>query len=126
IGEFASLDEAQKGAATAYMVAGLASPFGETVVLGEGNPTQVAGSTGTQSGATFIPPTVLAAADAVLPEIVSATPSQAVARAVRVASFVAMAEVADPAPAAQAVASSDDEVAPVRKRSPAERSAKRN
>jgi len=126
IGEFASLDEAQTGAATAYMVAGLASPFGETVVLGAGNPTQVAGSTGTQSGATFIPPTVLAAADAVLPEIVSATPSQAVARAVRVASFVATAEVAEPAPAAQAVASSDDEVAPVRKRSSAERSAKRN
>ncbi len=127
IGEYASLDEAQTGAVTAYMVAGLASPFPQTVALGAGNPTQVSGATGTQSGATFAPPTVLAAASATLPELAPKAP-QAVAQPVRVASFVAVAEVDDVAPVvAKAVAAADDDVAPVvRKRSHAERSAKRN
>jgi rare lipoprotein A len=64
IGQFASLEDAQTGAATAYMVAGLTSPFAADPLLGAGNPTQVAqvaGSTGTQSGATVVVPTVLAA-----------------------------------------------------------------
>ncbi|MBX9862664.1 MAG: hypothetical protein K2Y42_07910 [Hyphomicrobium sp.] len=58
IGTFASLDEAQSGAATAYMVAGLDSPI---PLLGAGNPTQLAGAIGTQSGLAPMVPTVLAA-----------------------------------------------------------------
>lgn len=102
IGTFASLDEAQTGAATAYMVAGLVSPFPETTVvaaLGQGNPTQAQGSVGTQSGATpplvLIPRTTLAA---LAPQPVNATAPQVEAvasvSAAKVAGFVAAAEVA--------------------------------
>ncbi len=126
IGEYASLDEAQQGAATAYMVAGLVSPLPQTVALGAGNPTQVAGAAGTQGGATFTPPTVLAAAEATLPELASAKGSQDEAQLVRVASLVAVADVDEAALAKTAVASSDADLAPVRRRSHVERSAKRN
>lgn len=126
IGEYASLDEAQTGAATAYMVAGLASPFPQTVAQAAANPLKVAGSTGTQSGATFVPPTVLAALDAKLPELAAAKAPQAVVQPVRVAGFVATADVDEAAIPEKAVAVADDDVAPVRKRSYVERSAKRN
>lgn len=127
IGEYASLDEAQQGAARAYMVAGLASPFPQTVALGGGNPTRVAGATGTQSGASFVRPTVLAAADAVLPELTPAKAARDEAQLVRVASFVAVSDANEAPPAKTVVASSeDDDVAPVRRRSHVERSAKRN
>ncbi len=126
IGEYASLDEAQTGAATAYMVAGLASPFPQTVTQAAANPLKVAGSTGTQSGATFVSPTVLAALDAKLPELAAAKAPQAVVQPVRVAGFVATADVDEAAIPEKAVAVADDDVAPVRKRSYVERSAKRN
>jgi rare lipoprotein A len=94
IGQFASLDEAQTGAVTAYQVAGLVSPFPAAVGAA---PIQVAGSTGTQSGATFTPPTVLAAADAVPSDAVEAVAGAATAIApVKVASLIETAEVSEP------------------------------
>ena len=124
IGEYGSLDAAQTGAATAYMVAGLSSPFPQTGAQGAAN--QVAGSTGAQSGATLVAPTVLAALDAELPELAAAKAPQAVAQPVRVAGFVATSDVDEAAIAEKAVAVADDDLAPVRKRSYVERSAKRN
>jgi rare lipoprotein A len=127
IGQYASLDEAQSAAATAYMVAGLPSPFVQTAALGAGNPTQVAGASGTQSGATPAVPTVLAAADDTPAEVVPAAAPPAVAKPVKLASVVAMTEVdAGAAAAPQRVAALDDAAPPVRRRSHAERSAKRN
>lgn len=140
IGSFASLDEAQGGAATAYMVAGLPSPFGPTTVaLGAGNPTQVAGALGTQSGATpplaLIPRTVVAALDVVTADLISPVAAPEAARVippVRVAGFVAVAEVAEPTAervvAKERVASLDDEmpVRAVKRHSHAERTAERN
>ena len=123
IGTFASLDEAQTGATTAYMVAGLASPFPKTTVmvaLGQGNPTQSPGSVGTQSGATpplaRVPRTTVAA---LAPQPVNpATPEVepvAVVLAAKVASSEAVAEVAaEPVPAKPLRVASLDADAPVR------------
>ena len=132
IGEFASLDDAQTAAATAYMVAGLPSPLPAPTVLGLGNPTQVAGAAGTQSGAALVVPTVLAAAETVPSEEaepVAATP--AVVAPVKVAGFAAVAEavkaeakVVERVAVVAAVA--DPETPSVRKRSHVERTAKRN
>ncbi len=66
IGTFASLDEAQSGAATATWWPVSSRPFRVTG-LGAGNPTQLAGSMGTQSGAAPVVPTVLAAVEAEAP-----------------------------------------------------------
>lgn len=108
IGTFASLDEAQTGAATAYMVAGLVSPFPETTVvaaLDSGNPARAQGSVGTQSGATppmaLVPRTTLAALapQPVNPATAAVEPVAAVSAA-KVESFVKVAEVeAVPTPA---------------------------
>lgn len=144
IGVFASLDEAQTGAQTAYMVAGLPSPFGATTVaaLGAGNPTQVAGATGTQSGATpplaLVPRTVLAAAEATPSKLISSVASPVVATVTareKVAGFVATAEAniqRDVRPARLArrgvqLASADpSDFVVVRKRHRAEQAAGRN
>lgn len=144
IGVFANLDEAQTGAQTAYMVAGLPSPFGQTTVaLGAGNPTQAAGATGTQSGATpplaLVPRTVLAAAEITPSELISPVASPVVASVTareQVAGFVAMVESADvprdarPARVASRgvqLASADaDAFVFVRKRARAEQAAGRN
>ncbi|WP_083567358.1 RlpA-like double-psi beta-barrel domain-containing protein [Hyphomicrobium sp. CS1GBMeth3] len=142
IGEFASLDEAQAGAATAYMVAGLPSPFPQTsapTVVAAVNPAQVAGSAGTQSGATLETPTVLAAAAAVpaeaaQPVAIQLAATQAVIPTAKVAGFVAVAEVeeiavkeAKPVVVVAQAAEADAAEAPiVRQRSHAERTAKRN
>lgn len=122
IGQYASLDDAQSAAATAYMVAGLSSPFGETV--GAGNPTQVAGSSGTQSGAAMVPPTVLAAADAVPSELVAPVASAASLLApVKVAGFIRVAEVEQEAVDATPTVASHETT---RKRSHVERATVRN
>ncbi|WP_291179320.1 RlpA-like double-psi beta-barrel domain-containing protein [Hyphomicrobium sp.] len=129
IGQFASLDEAQTGAATAYVVAGLSSPFPTTVALGAGNPTQVAGVTGTQSGASVVAPTVLAAAQDAPVEPVSSVAASPVIPPVKIAGFVAMAEgpesVLD-APRVVKTAALDEAKPVVRQRSHAERTASRN
>ncbi|WP_439542011.1 septal ring lytic transglycosylase RlpA family protein [Hyphomicrobium sp.] len=117
IGTFASLDEAQSGAATAYMVAGLESPI-PVAGLGAGNPTQLAGSIGTQSGAAPIVPTVLAA---VAPD--SADDAAKVASAAVAAKPVVLASLdVSEAPAASALKS----VAPAPHKARAERVAQRN
>lgn len=139
IGQFASLDDAQTGATTAYMVAGLASPFGPTTVgLGAGNPTLVAGWTGTQSGATpplaLIPRTVLAAVETEPSELVSsvASPAASVASVItpaRVAGFVAVADVAEEAFAAKqqvALLESEPRQRPAKRRSRGEQTADLN
>lgn len=153
IGEFASLDEAQAGAATAYMVAGLKSPFPETsaptTVAAAVAPTQAAGSAGTQSGVTPAAPTVLAAAGAAPAEVaraVAAQPTaaqpvaaqsvvaQAAVPAAKVAGFVAVAKAEEivvrdakpPVVVAKAETEVEAEEPVVRKRSHAERTAKRN
>jgi rare lipoprotein A len=123
IGTFASLDEAQTGAATAYMVAGLKSPFPDTTVvaaLGQGNPTQAQGSVGTQSGATpplaLVPRTTLAALapQSVDQAAASVEPVAAVSPA-KVAGFVAVAEVeAVTSPAKPVRVASLDAAQPVR------------
>lgn len=124
IGQYASLDEAQSGAATAYMVAGLESPFPAT---GVDALVRVAGSAGTQSGATPVAPIVLAAADDVPAELDSLTAPAAIIAPVKVAGFVAAADVADDAlAAAKAVAVSEAEETSARQRSHAERTAARN
>jgi rare lipoprotein A len=60
IGKFASLEEAQSGAATAYMVAGLESPLPMLTTVAF-NAKHVTGSLGTQSGAAPVVPVALAA-----------------------------------------------------------------
>lgn len=96
VGEFASLDDAQTGAATAYMVAGLASPFAPQGVTDEGYPLQLAGSVGTQSGPAVMMPTVVAAVAPAAAALQSVAATQTVAP-VKVAQLVAAAEVATPA-----------------------------
>lgn len=129
VGTFASLDAAQTGAATAYMVAGLASPFPGETVIGLGNPTQVAGATGTQSGATLVVPTVLAAATLpaverapsaeIAPVVTAAQPSVA---PVKVAALVASTE----ADATETAQPETEAAAPVKARSTRERTSPRN
>jgi len=118
IGQFASLDDAQAGAETAYMVAGLASPFA---------PKTVNGLTVVASAA--VKPTVLSAEDATPADLTSSTAPGAVIAPVKVAGFVAVAEVAEAeaglvTKVAAAVAKADEPVA--KRRSHAERSAARN
>jgi len=124
IGAYASLDEAVAGADRAYRVAGLVSPFPQSVAPAG---VQLAGATGTQSGAALAPRTVLAAADPMPPELAPARVAQAPARPVAPLRVVAMVE-ADEAVlvGATAVALRDEEAAPVRKRSSVERSARQN
>jgi rare lipoprotein A len=127
IGQYASLDDAQSAAATAYMVAGLSSPFGSTTVaLGAGNPTQVAGSSGTQSGAAMVPPTVLAAAEAVPSDLAEPVATAASLLApVKVAGFVKVAEVEQEAvDAAPTVVASHESTR--KQRSYVERASQRN
>lgn len=129
IGQFASLDEAQTGAATAYMVAGLPSPFPASAVPGAGGPTRLAGAAGTQSGAAVETPTVLAAAEAVpseLAEPVAAAP--AVIAPVRVAGFAAVAQEIRDAAEAKPVVVADigARSTKTRTRSHAEQTAARN
>lgn len=125
IGAFASLDEAQAGAATAYMVAGLASPFATTVALAA---TATSGSTGTQSGAAAVAPTVLAAAERTPSTFVWPVVSEPARTAtpVKVAGYVQVAEASvdtlERAP--RAVAAKHKPAA--RKRSQPERAALRN
>ena len=127
IGQFASLDDAQSAAATAYMVAGLSSPFPAAAVLGAGNPTQVAGTTGTQSGPAVAAPTVLAAAENVPSEQVSpVAPPAAVIAPLKVAGFVAVAEAAQNAIEAKPVATADVGLRIERKRSHTEQASARN
>ncbi|MGE0024939.1 MAG: septal ring lytic transglycosylase RlpA family protein [Hyphomicrobium sp.] len=91
IGEFASLDEAQSAAATAYMVAGLPSPFGGTVTLAN-----AAGSSGTQSGAAVVLPALLASVDAApAAELAAVAISAPLVTPVKVAGFVRVAELAE-------------------------------
>jgi rare lipoprotein A len=125
IGQYASLDDAQSAAATAYMVAGLSSPFGTTVTLGAGNPTQVAGSSGTQSGAAMVPPTVLAAAEAVPSDLAAPVATAASLLApVNVAGFIRVAEIEQEAvDAAPTVVASHESTG---KRSYVERTSQRN
>lgn len=117
IGQFASLDDAQSGAHTAYMVAGLESPLGPTG-LGAGNPTQVAGASGTQSGAAPVVPAALLASAKPVTEpvqtVAAATPAPVAAAPVKVASLVTAA------PETKAII----DVAPAKARS--ERVAQRN
>ncbi|HEX2842646.1 septal ring lytic transglycosylase RlpA family protein [Hyphomicrobium sp.] len=126
IGEFASLDEAQAGAERAYMVAGLPSPF--PAVLGGGNPTVVAGSLGTQSGAAMIVPTVLAAAEP--SESSTAVAAQPALQPIKVAALVSTVAVQDvPATEPQAVRQIEKKAASkpaAKSRSHAERTAPRN
>ena len=103
------------------MVAGLVSPFAPETVLGAGNPTQVAGSTGTQSGASVVMPTVLAAAAPVAAPLAPVAASEAAAP-VKVAAFVAMAEVAEKTDDA----SEAHVAAPPKARSHVERTSPRN
>lgn len=137
IGRFASLDEAETAAATAYMVAGLPSPFAPAG-LGAGNPTQVAGAAGTQSGAaTVVPAGLVASAPAPAVVAASAAPSEALRPAsgsvaalapVKAAAQVRMTEVievADASAVAPAVARRG-ETAALRSRNGAERAAQRN
>lgn len=122
LGEFASLDDAQSAAATAYTVAGLASPFPPT--LGAANPTQVAGSMGTQSGATLVAPTVVAAA-ALTEKVVPAVMRLPAIEPVKVA-YVGTAETQ---PDKEQPATSVRQVAKksvAKSRSHAERTAQRN
>lgn len=129
IGQFASLDEAQSAAATAYMVAGLPSPLPAPAVLGAGNPTQVAGTAGTQSGAALEAAVVLAAADAVPAEQVApVVAAAAVIAPVKVAGFTAVAavEAAAEAPVAKAVVVAERSPQVKRTRKQAERTAARN
>ena len=123
IGQFASLDEAQAGAANAYMVAGLPSPFATTVAAVI--PTaSTAGSAGTQSGATMIPPTVVAAADVIPAPVDAVVVDAALAKPVQVASLIAVRDVE------QVVADAADAPAEalraVKRRATVERTAKRN
>lgn len=118
IGQFASLDEAQAGAQTAYMVAGLASPFA---------PKTVDGLTVVASAA--MAPPVLPAEDAAPAEVRSLTAPGAVIAPVKVAGFVAVAEVAEAeaglvTKVAAAVAEAEEPA--VKRRSHVERSAARN
>jgi rare lipoprotein A len=127
IGQFASLDEAQGAAATAYMVAGLPSPLPAPTVLGAGNPTQVAGAVGTQSGATLEAPTVLAAADSVPSVEVAPVPATpAVIAPAKVAGFAAVAAVAEGGKEAKPVVVADASAPTTRTRRHAERTALRN
>ncbi len=125
IGTYASLDEAEAGADRAYRVAGLASPFPQSVAQA-GAPVQLAGAMGTQSGAALAPPTVLAAADPMPLELAPSRGVQAPARPVTPLRVVAMVEADEAALGATPVALRDDDAAPVRKRSSAERSARQN
>jgi rare lipoprotein A len=117
IGQFASLDEAQTGAATAYMVAGLTSPFPASV-LGAGNPTQVAGSAGTQSGAALAAQTVLAAVAARPSELMETASIPSAIKPVLVAAAVIVSEEAQEPSKAKASAKTEE---PVRARNRAER-----
>jgi rare lipoprotein A len=104
IGQFASLDDAQTGAATAYMVAGLQSPFAPAG-LGAGNPTQVAGVTGTQSGAApVVPSALLASAKPVAQPAVTLAAAVARAAPAAVAVPVQVAALVAKAPESKAVA----------------------
>jgi rare lipoprotein A len=127
IGEFASLDEAQGGAATAYMVAGLTSPFPADAGLGAGNPTPVAGAAGTQSGAAPTPPPVLLAAADRPSELKATIATPAAAKPVQLAALVVAKEAVPaepkPQPVSIKVAAADSVV---RARSRAERSALAN
>ncbi len=123
IGAYASVDDAVTGAANAYKVAGLVSPFPDTA---DGTAVQVAvaGSAGTQSGAAPVAPTVVAAVAPVQQTIAPvATPSAI--EPVKVAAVVATAEdEADDEPA-QAVRHAPKKIA-AKPRSHAERTAQRN
>jgi rare lipoprotein A len=122
IGQFASIDEAQTGAVAAYQVAGLESPFGPQ--LGAGNPTQVAGSMGTQSGGTIAAPTVLAAASVPANPVAAVAAPAPDAKPVQVAALVAIREVEPEAPKAEPVAKSVSHKA--KSRNSVERTAQRN
>ena len=127
IGQFASLDEAQNGAATAYMMAGLTSPFPADAVLGAGNPTQVAGSNGTQSGIAPEAPVVLAAATARPAELTATVASPVAAKPVQVAAVVLAKDETQDAPKPQHTAPVKVAAAEtVRARSRAERTAPAN
>lgn len=117
IGTFASLDEAQSGAATAYMVAGLESPI-PTTGLGAGNPTRLAGSIGTQSGAAPVVPTVLASIDPKTADEAAKVATAAVAATPVTLASLAVAE----SPAASALKS----VEPAPRKTRAERAVQRN
>ncbi len=128
IGQFASLDEAQSGAATAYMVAGLESPFPS--MLGAGNPTQVAGAVGTQSGAAPMVPVALLASAVKPAEAAKAVEAMKVAEAakmpepVKAAEPVKVARLVAPAVPEARVRQAVAEAAPRKTR--AERMAQRN
>jgi rare lipoprotein A len=134
IGEFASLDDAQTGAATAYMVAGLDSPLPADAGLGAGNPTRVAGSAGTQSGPTIEAPTALAAVAARPSELAETLASPAAVKPVQVAALVKTKEQPEARKAQTASEPKASKVAPVkmasaetvRTRSRAERTAPAN
>lgn len=121
VGTFASLDAAETGAATAYMVAGLVSPFPSETVLGLGNPTRVAGAMGTQSGAAMVPAVLLAAAErAPAAEIAPVAAAQPSIAPVKVAALVASMEAEAPKREAEVAAT------PVKARSYRERTSPRN
>jgi len=132
IGAFASLDEAQSAAATAYAVAGLPSPFGEAVTLASASVGQTAGSAGTQSGAAVAMPALLASVAAPpTAELAAVAPSAPLVTPVRVAGFVRVAELAEPAKAERAVpvkVAQGEPITPAvaRKRRQAEQEAARN
>lgn len=119
IGQFASLDAAQTGAATAYMVAGLASPFASQGVTEQGYPLQLAGAAGTQSGPAVAMPVAVAAASAPAALAVEPVAAAEVAVPVKVAALVAAEEVAE-------VASDAAPAKPAKARSYTERTSPRN
>lgn len=130
IGHHASLDEAQSAAATAYMVAGLVSPFPASELPGGGAVTVVAGAFGTQSGPAVSAPTVLA--EASVPSVAAVSVSAEVASVASAPSDVKLEQVAALAATAQSAASPAEAqaVAPAettpRVRSSAERTSERN
>jgi rare lipoprotein A len=123
VGAFASLDAAQAGAATAYMVAGLQSPFASGVVTETGTPVQLAaGAAGTQSGPAVAMPMAVALAEVPPPAALAAKEVAETEAPVRVAALVASTEVADTVAAAR----SEEVAKPARARSYAERTSPRN
>lgn len=135
IGKFASLDEAQAGAAAAYEVAGLTSPFPAPTKVADGASTQVARAPDVERRVAEEVPIVLAAVEAapseqapavvatgaVVPSV-QADSSAAVAAAATDAPEVAATDV----PEARTVQVAQADAKPQRTRSHAERTATKN
>lgn len=133
IGKFASLDEAQAGAVSAYMVAGLTSPFPAPTKVADGAPTQVARAAEIERRVAEEAPIVLAAVEAAPSEQAAAVvTAAAVVPAVKADSSPAVAAtdapelVATDVPEARTVQVARADAKPQRTRSHAERTATKN